>query len=101
MRVLQAQEKEKQEAYLQEFVNALRTISAKREPEGPYFFGDEFSLVDVAIAPWVKRDYNLKEHRGYRREDVGKDWVDWASALENRESIKKTSSVSRIRTSCT
>ena len=94
MRLLQAQEIEKQEEYLQDYYTALRTLCAKRQKGGPYFLGNEFTLVDVAIAPWVLRDYNLTEHRGYKREDAGQEWVDWANALEKRESVWKTQSVS-------
>lgn len=92
-RLLQAQEKEKQDAALDEFIGALRTVSSKRKGDGPFFLGNEFSLADAAIAPWAVRDYIIKEHRGYRREDVGDGWKEWAEALENRESIKNTSSV--------
>ena len=93
-RLLQAQDKEKQDAALADFISALRTISEKRQKGGPYFLGNEFSLADIAIAPFAVRDYIVKEHRGYRREDVSNDWVEWAKALESRESVKKTSSVS-------
>ncbi len=49
--------------------------------------------MDIAIAPWAERDYIITEHRGYKREDVGNGWKEWADALEKRESVKKTTSV--------
>lgn len=56
--------------------------------------GEEFGLVDIAIAPWTKRDYLIRDHRGYVRADVGEGWKEWAERMESRESIVKTSSVS-------
>jgi len=92
MRLLQSQERAKQEEAKNELYKALSTLSAQRKPGGPYFFGEEFSLVDIAIAPWAVRDYIITEHRGYKREDVGNGWKEWAEALEQRDSVKKTSS---------
>lgn len=90
-RLLQSQEKEKQDEARADLYKAIEQITAKRK--GPYFFGQEFSLVDIAIAPWAIRDYILSEHRGYKREDLGKSWVDWVGALESRPSVTKTTSV--------
>ena len=94
MRLIQAQTKDAQDSAREEFYKALRTVSEKRV--GPYFIGEEFSLADVAIAPWVVRDYIATENRGYKREDVSDAWKEWADLLENRPSIKQTSSVSRV-----
>ncbi|KZT21089.1 glutathione-S-transferase [Neolentinus lepideus HHB14362 ss-1] len=89
-RALQAQEKDTQEADLQDMYKALRQLAEK--VKGPYFLGEQFSLVDVAIAPWAVRDYVLAEHRGYKREDVGSGWKEWAEKLETRDSVVRTSS---------
>lgn len=56
--------------------------------------GDEFGLVDVAVAPWALRDYVIRDHRGYKREEVGDGWKEYAERLESRDSVVKTSSVS-------
>jgi glutathione S-transferase len=73
--------------------DALRTLA--REVKGPYLVGEELSLADVAIAPFVVRDYVLRDHRGYVRADVGHGWEAYAARLEGRESVRRTSSVSR------
>ncbi|KAF8146869.1 glutathione-S-transferase [Mycena galopus ATCC 62051] len=83
-------EKEKQDLARTELYDALRKFTAKIK--GPYFFGDEFSLVDIAIVPWITRDYILAEHRTYSREDVGADWKRYADHVEQRESVLKTKS---------
>ncbi|TFK74644.1 glutathione-S-transferase [Pluteus cervinus] len=89
-RLLSAQEKEKQEGYLEELNQTLRKLTD--HVKGPYFLGDEFSLVDVAIAPWVLRDYVISEHRGYTRIGVGAAWKAYAENLEKRPSVAKTMS---------
>ena len=81
-RLLQSQEKVKQDEARADLYKAIEQITAKRK--GPYFFGQEFSLVDIAIAPWAIRDYILSEHRGYKREDLGKSWVDWVGLALRR-----------------
>ncbi|KAI5123148.1 hypothetical protein M0805_000851 [Coniferiporia weirii] len=89
-RLLQSQEKEKQDEARADLYKALGQLAEKRK--GPYFFGQELSLVDVAIAPWVVRDYIVTEHREYKREDVLNGWKEWAGLLEKRESVLKTAS---------
>ncbi|KAA1470412.1 glutathione-S-transferase [Dentipellis sp. KUC8613] len=92
-RLVQAQEPERRAAALQELIGALKTVAAeKAKAPGPYFLGEEWSLVDTALAPWVVRDYVVRENRGFRREDVGEEWVQYAHALETRPSVLKTQS---------
>jgi len=95
MRLIMAQpnEPEKQDAARKELYEAQKKLL--NEVKGPYFAGQQFTLVDVAIAPWVVRDYILAENRGYKRGDVESGWVKYAEALSNRDSVLKTTSVSR------
>jgi len=92
-RLLQAQpnEPQKQATALAELNDALTQVSKKAK--GPYFFGEAFSLVDVAIAPWAVRDFIIRDFRGFKREEVT-GWQDWATALESRQSVVDTTSVS-------
>lgn len=76
-----------------EVQEALRTLAEQRK--GPFFFGEEFSLVDIAIAPWATREHIIIEHRRHKREDVGGGWKEWAELLESRPSVKRTISVSK------
>jgi glutathione S-transferase len=93
-RTIQAQDPQKQKENREELEGELRKLAKK--VKGPYFLGEQFSLVDVAIAPWVVRDYIVKENRGYAREAVGEGWPEYAKKLETRESIIRTQSVSYI-----
>ena len=93
-RLLQAQEAEKQHAALQELYESLRKFAGAIQ--GPYFFGKSFSLVDVAIAPWIIRDYIIEENRGYKRGDISSSWKNYAEMVEVRSSVVRTQSVSNF-----
>lgn len=92
MRLLMEQDPEKQKSYLEEFSNALRTFVGK--VKSPFFLGEQFSLVDVAIAPWIMRGYVLSEHRGYSRAVVSPEWEAYCAVVETRPSVANTFSVS-------
>ncbi|KDR75637.1 hypothetical protein GALMADRAFT_156618 [Galerina marginata CBS 339.88] len=90
-RLLQAQEPEKQQVALQELYESLRKFTTNIK--GPYFFGEEFGLVDIAIAPWIVRDWVLEENRGYKRGDVSPAWKAYADLVEKRDSVVNTTSL--------
>ncbi|EAU91255.1 hypothetical protein CC1G_06890 [Coprinopsis cinerea okayama7 len=89
-RLLQAQTPEKVKEGRDEVVDSLRKFS--EQIRGPFFLGETFSLVDVAVAPWIARDYILREHRGFDRKDVGPKWEEYAKLIESRPSVVQTSS---------
>ncbi|KDQ50916.1 hypothetical protein JAAARDRAFT_41703 [Jaapia argillacea MUCL 33604] len=93
MRTVQAQQIEKQQEGLKDLYAGLKQVSER--VKGPFFLGEEFSLADVALAPWVVRDYIVAEHRGYKREEVGGGWKEYAEHIEKRESVLKTTSESQ------
>jgi glutathione S-transferase len=86
-----------------EFAGHVRTFATELSPRGPWFLGDRFSLVDVALAPWAKRLF-LIDH--YKQGGVGlptegdsdaesriwAKWRVWLEAITQRESILDTSS---------
>ncbi|EJD51073.1 glutathione S-transferase [Auricularia subglabra TFB-10046 SS5] len=90
MRLVMAQEADEQRKHLDEYYANLTTLC--KQVKGPYFLGDQFSLVDATIAPWVARDYILHENRAYERSGAGKAWEDYAKALETRPSVVNTQS---------
>jgi hypothetical protein len=90
-RLLQSQEVDKQDLAREEVYTALRTLAA--EIKGPYFLGEELSLVDVAIMPWISIDYIIADHRRFKREDVDAKWKEYADHVDKRESLIKTKSV--------
>ncbi|KAF5354979.1 hypothetical protein D9756_005532 [Leucocoprinus leucothites] len=90
-RLMQFQEKERQDEAREALYEAQRKLV--KQVKGPYFFGDEFSIVDVAVVPWVQRDWVLSENRAYDRSAVGEAWVKYAKALTERPSVQKTQSL--------
>lgn len=91
-RTLQAQEPEKQSEGREELASALGQLA--KQCEGPYFLGEQYSLVDVAVTPWACREFLLEENRDYKRSEVPNGWKKWAGLLEQRNSVRKTLSVS-------
>ncbi|KAF8161336.1 glutathione-S-transferase [Crassisporium funariophilum] len=90
-RLLQSQEADKQKEALQEFYEFLKKFG--KNIKGPYFFGENFSLVDVAVAPFIVRDYILAENRSYKRSEAGSAWKAYADLVEKRDSVVKTQSL--------
>ncbi|WWC58881.1 uncharacterized protein I303_101426 [Kwoniella dejecticola CBS 10117] len=74
----------------EELYAGLRTLAQR--VKGPYFAGEQFTAVDLAIAPFVRRFYNLVEHRALDEGQVGHGWLEYRGTLMDRESLKNTSS---------
>ena len=91
-RLTQFQAKKQQDDSREVLYDAQRKLV--EQVKGPYFFGEQFSIVDAAIAPWVQRDWVITENRGYDRNVAGEAWVNYARALSERPSVQKTNSVS-------
>ncbi|KAF9012563.1 thioredoxin-like protein [Cyathus striatus] len=89
--LLQSQEISAQDKAREEVYAALRKLM--NEIKGPYFSGEEFNMVDVMIAPFIMRDWVIREHRGFSREGVGEEWAMYAMEVEGRESVWRTMSV--------
>jgi len=87
-RTVQAQEKHKQEEALGELVAALKMYMD--QVKGPWFSGEEFSLADITIAPWIKRISNIEEHRGFKDELIGGRWPEYRKLIKERPSVCKT-----------
>lgn len=92
--LLKQQNKEGQEKAAERILNALRDFSDNCK--GPFFFGEQFSLVEIALAPWgvgVRMDI-LKHYRDFevpRTEEYAKYW-DWVAAVSKRPSFFATAS---------
>lgn len=50
-----AQEEKEREAFVEEFFNECRALAGAMSNEGPFFNGEVFSMVDVALAPFWQR----------------------------------------------
>jgi len=90
-RLFQARTPETQQAAVEDFSAALRVFADRAQ--GPYFMGEEFGLVDIAILSWIIRDSILANHRGFSRDGVSAKFKAYAEILEKRESVLRTTSL--------
>lgn len=98
---LQAQKVEDQEAGKAKLLGGLETWVKAMAPSssGPYFFGDQFTVVDIVLVPWVLRFASvMRKFRNFElltSEGEGDVWVrfkQWEEAATTRESVKLTTS---------
>lgn len=75
----QAQTESDQDAARKELNSALHTY-AKRV-KGPYFAGIQWTAVDGALAPFVRRLYILEKHRNFDEKEVGEGWWEYRERL--------------------
>ncbi|OAA33578.1 Thioredoxin-like fold protein [Moelleriella libera RCEF 2490] len=81
-----------------EFHGHLRTLAEQMHPEGPWFLGDRFSLVDVSLAPWAKRLWLLEHYKpgglqipnGGAGDGTWLRWDKWFAAVVDRQSVRET-----------
>ncbi|KAL7529615.1 hypothetical protein ACHAXR_003052 [Thalassiosira sp. AJA248-18] len=93
-RLLLNQDKAGQEKASQKILSGLRGFS--QHCKGPFFYGEEFTIVDIALAPWavgVRMDI-LKHYRNFevpRTEEYATYW-EWVAAVSQRPSFIATAS---------
>ena len=83
----------------------MREFAAEKAGDGPWFFGKDLSLVDLALAPWVMRLWVFDkfkgglgipdEGEGGEHEETWKRWRVWSRAVSGRRSLKETMSEER------
>jgi glutathione S-transferase len=99
--LLQAQDLEKQEEAKGKLFEGLQKFTKELAPSssGPYFFGDRFTIVDVALAPWalrvppaLKTFKNIEIPTSGGEGDVWNRFKEWTDAVVTRESVQRTTS---------
>ena len=83
-----------------EFLNHLKEFTSEMDPEGPFFLGKEFTLIDIVLAPWAERLWVFDHFKGELGipgegegggfEVVWERWRRWAGAVESRRSVRET-----------
>ncbi|KZO91656.1 glutathione-S-transferase [Calocera viscosa TUFC12733] len=86
-RLLQSQEAEKQAQALEEVYQGLRKYSERIQ--GPFYFGTQFTLADIVLAPWAARLHRVEKHRNFSASAVGPKFEQWVAAVKGRESVRK------------
>ena len=82
--------------HLKAFVKAMAPAE-----KGPYFFGEQFTTVDIMLLPWVLRfssvmkrykDFELPRSSDREDEGIWERFAKWEDAALARKSVQKTSS---------
>jgi glutathione S-transferase len=89
--LLRSSDSEQQKAAAVELQNHLRFIEnealAKLSGDGPYWFGDFISLVDLTYYPWFERWVTLEEYRNFPIPAELTRLQRWRQAVSQRESV--------------
>jgi len=85
-----------------DFLNNIKQFVQEMSKEGPYFLGQEPSLIDFVIAPWAIRLWIFDEFKGGlgipsegeggEEEKLWARWRTWLDAISRRKSIRETTS---------
>lgn len=77
----------------------LKALVNEMSDCGPWFYGETFSMVDIALAPWAKRLWLIDHYKeggtgipAKEENDVWKRWAKWLDAATTRKSVLETSS---------
>lgn len=92
----------KLEALRGEYRAKLLEFAGAMDSEGPFFAGSELTTVDIVMAPWALRSWVFDRFKGGLRipepgqgggdEEAWARWRAWLAAVENRDSVRKTTS---------
>ncbi|KAI1391625.1 putative glutathione-S-transferase theta, GST [Hypoxylon trugodes] len=81
------------------FLGHIKTLVREMESNnGPWFLGQSFSLVDIALAPWAKRLFLIDHYKpggvgipaAGDEEEVWARWRTWFDAITSRSSVQST-----------
>ncbi|CED84382.1 glutathione-s-transferase [Phaffia rhodozyma] len=84
-KLLQNQDSSQEASLRADLVDALKELTGR--VQGPFYSGDDFGFVDIAVAPFFARLYILEENRGFKQSEVGEKFESWVSSCVNRKSI--------------
>jgi len=88
--MLLRQEPEEQEKAKQKLVLAIEQLV--KDYEGPFYMGDEFTVADIAVAPYFDRMIVLKHYRNFEVPPDGATakWHEWSNNVLERPSVAVT-----------
>ncbi|XP_060667204.1 probable glutathione S-transferase parA [Ziziphus jujuba] len=78
-----------QESAKAEFIECLKLLEGELE-EMPYFHGDHFGLLDIALIPFSCRFYTYETFCRFSLEKERPRLVEWVKRCNLRESVSKT-----------
>jgi glutathione S-transferase len=82
-----------------EFKNQIKTWIKEADPGGPWWNGQDFTMADIALAPWVMRHWVFGHFgkdpeiqgpgQGGEDEEIWNRWRTWVKAVEGKETVTK------------
>jgi glutathione S-transferase len=79
----------------EDFLEKLKQFTEEMDPSGPFFLGNELSLIDLIIAPWAVRLWVFDHFKGglqLPKVEWVTRWEKWLNAVQERESVINTTS---------
>lgn len=90
-RLLKAQDEVKQRrsaAVLCRVLEVLDSELQRRKGEGPYWFGWQVGLTDIALYPWFERWPLLEHYRGLKIPDHHHALLLWIETMQGRDAVR-------------
>ena len=89
-RLLLSADSEEQERMSARLADELRTLESQALAvnKGPYWLGEQFTLVDVAFFPWFEQLAVLERFRGFRMPGECGRILRWRDAAASRRSVR-------------
>lgn len=80
-----------------DFLGQIKAFVKEMHPSGPWFLGEQHSLVDIMLAPWAKRLFLIDHYKPggvgidpTEEQDTWTRWESWFNATLTRQSTKDT-----------
>ena len=89
-RVLVRQDKDQQKEVAKEIQDQLHWLEKHVDPQGPYFMGKNFSMVDIALVPWFIRMFILEHYRGFGLPADCQHLASWQERAIKHEAVQST-----------
>lgn len=81
----------------QELQKHIHTLTDEMDAEGPFFYGEAISMVDISLAPWAKRLWLIDHYKnggvGVPLDGRGGEWARWSKwfkAITERKTVQET-----------
>jgi len=90
-RLLKAQDEEKQMKLAADMCSVLETLNSelqRTKGEGPYWYGWQVGLTDIAFYPWFERWPLLEHYRGLKIPDHLHDLLSWIETMQGRDAVQ-------------
>lgn len=89
-RLLKAQQEEEQGTVAAELCRVLEVLDGdlqRRKGQGPYWFGWQVGLTDIAFYPWFERWAVLEHYRGMRIPEHLDALLCWIETMQGRDAV--------------